>query len=275
MSKTRRVDEVCAARVLPKYLFGKWTDIASTIKASKFLCILLDFDGTLTPIVERPEMASLPSETKELLRLISNDLRCCVGVISGRTLTDVKRRVGLSNVFYAGNHGLEVEGPSMKFVYPMALKMSRTIHEMAESLESCLKDIEGVIVEDKVLTASVHYRLVPDDKIRLIERRVYKEVSRWEQVTVAKGKKVLEVKPIVNWNKGNAVKLILLSVGWKSLPIFVGDDETDEDAFQGIRDGITIAVMSRPTQTHAKYYLKDSIEVQSLLRKIAGIILQP
>lgn len=255
----------------PKHLWEDWHKIRSSIKSSTSLFILLDYDGTLTPIVERPEDAYLSPETRNLLKTLADKQGYKVGILSGRVLEDVKKRVGLPNLYYAGNHGLELSGPGIEFVHPEARKLAGTISKIYKELENELDGITGLIVENKTLTISVHYRAVAADKIDLVKRKVLKVVSRQQRLQLTRGKKVLEVKPRVDWNKGKAAQLLIKRAAPESLPIYAGDDTTDEDAFKQLRRGVTILVTSTPLQTSAKYYLRDPNELKELLNRLAAL----
>jgi len=258
--------------MLPTYLFNSWGEIRSSILSSKHLCILLDFDGTLAPIMKRPDVVQLPPATKETLRELSDGKRCFIGVVSGRALSDVKNRVGLNGIFYAGNHGLEIEGPNIKFTPPVNADILYALQEVRDSLQSILGEIEGVFIEDKGLTLSVHYRLLPEDKVEWVFQRIYGAAEQWDCLTFSQGDKIIEVRPAVDWNKGNAAEFIIRTVNCNALPIFIGDDVTDEDAFRKMKNGLAVAVMCKPRQTSAKYYLRNPLEVNTLLRKITEII---
>ena len=256
---------------MPKHLWKDWRKVLSTIRASASVFILLDYDGTLTPIVERPEDAYLSSETRDLLKTLTDKRGYKVGIVSGRVLEDVKKRVGLEDLYYIGNHGLELSGPDLEFVHPEAKELAEGISKVSKELKIKLGEVEGVIVEDKMLTVSVHYRATPSEKIGLVKQKVLEVVSRWQHLRLTYGKKVLEVKPRLDWNKGKASQLLIDRVAPESLPIYAGDDSTDEDAFLQLSRGVTILVTNTPTQTTAKYYLKDTDEVQELLKRLATL----
>ncbi len=252
----------------PKHLWEEWGKVINTIKASASVFILLDYDGTLTPIVERPEDAHISSETRNLLKTLADKRGYKVGVISGRVLEDVKKRVGLEEVYYAGNHGLELSGPDIEFVHPEAKELAGSISKVFEELKIELGGVEGVIVENKTLTVSVHYRTTPAEKIELVKQKVLGVVSRWQHLQLTYGKKVLEVKPKLDWNKGRAAQLLIERIAPESLPIYAGDDSTDEDAFLQLSRGVTILVTNTPIQTSAKYYLRDADEVKEFLKQL-------
>lgn len=257
--------------MIPRHLLEAWPEVLGIIRANATLFLLLDFDGTLTPIVERPEDADIALETRKLLEKLAEKPTCKLGIVSGRRLDDVRSRVGLEGIYYAGNHGLEMVGPGLNYRHQEAERLVDAIHSIAKKLQEDLNSIEGVIVEYKVLTLSVHYRLTPLEKIGVVEEKVFKEVSRWQKIEVSKGKKVLEVKPQVNWNKGKVAEFLIREVAPESLPIYIGDDKTDEDAFLQLKDGITVLVAETPTQTNAKYYLRNPKEVQDFIERLTSL----
>jgi len=239
-----------------------------TISSNSFW--LLDYDGTLTPIVKEPGLAVLDQEMKKLLGLLASKFK--VAVISGRSLSDIKRLVSLKKVYYAGNHGLEISGPSVKLVLPEAERARPTISRICSELRKELKYTNGPIVENKGLTASLHYRSVARMEIEKV-KRIFNRIVRPHVVSglikVTKGKKVLEIRPNVDWNKGKtAVWIInLVDPERKLLPIYIGDDRTDEDAFLALKSsGITILVSKNRRRTNAKFFLRNIDEVKLFLK---------
>lgn len=236
------------------------------------LLLLMDYDGTLTPIVERPEEAIIPTDMKRHLLQLSK--RYPIAIISGRALKDIRKLVGLRKIYYAGNHGLEISGPSLRLVRPEAEKVAPTVSEICNDLMVKLGHIDGVIVEDKGLTASIHHRLVAPGKLGELKRIFTKTTRphlRAGRVKIARGKKVLEIRPNINWGKGKAVLWIIeaLKPKGEALPIYLGDDETDEDAFRALRGrGMTILVSKTPRKSNAEYFLRDVGEVKVFLRKL-------
>ena len=159
-----------------EYLFDEWDSLEKKIR-SAYIMLLLDYDGTLTPIVETPEKALIPAKTRHLLKQLSGSRRLKIAVISGRGLNNVKKMVGVDGIIYAGNHGLEISGPKIKFKHPLSLRASYTIEKLKESLCRKLSGIKGVLVEDKGLTFSVHYRL---SSIR--DAALIKKIFNWTSV---------------------------------------------------------------------------------------------
>ncbi len=157
-----------------QYLFDVWDEVAHRLKSANHILLLSDYDGTLTPIVDKPELAVLPQEIKKLLRKLAKNRRYTVGIISGRALADLKSKVDLEGIIYAGNHGLEIEGFGSSFLEPIAEEMRPFLKMLNQALSATLRGIKGAFVEDKGLTVSVHYRLVDDTEEREGERHLQK-----------------------------------------------------------------------------------------------------
>jgi trehalose 6-phosphate phosphatase len=227
--------------------------IASATRVSLFL----DFDGTISGIVVNPGEAKLDPEIRSILKMLSARWDFDVSIISGRALADVRERAGLSNVIYAGNHGLEIESDTVRFREPQAEALRRELRCVLLQLKLALSDTDGVEIEDKALTLSVHFRRVSEHLRDWVRNVTHSTVSRSRSFSCREGKMVLEVRPQVTWNKGHAVKWIareVLPAG--SVPIYIGDDVTDEDGFAAIPEGITIRV-GGATETEAQYLLPD------------------
>jgi trehalose-phosphatase len=254
--------------VPPKNLFDEWPRFALELGKCGTACILLDFDGTLSPFARKPHLASIPIQAKRALVSLSSDPKITVGVISGRSLADVKQMVGVPGIFYAGNHGLEVEGPGLHFVHPSAEKYESEVKECASALARLLGGFKGAIIEDKGLTASVHYRLVSEGSVEPMLRAVEKEVKRHRGLSIRYGKRVVEIKPDIDWGKGRAVEAILARMGGICLPVYIGDDETDEDAFASPMIHWTVRVMEGRVSTRARYCLRSVKEVLSFLGRL-------
>lgn len=240
-------------------------------RLKKGAIIFLDYDGTLTPIVKRPELAVLHPDTRRLLRFLARHFK--VVIISGRSLSDVKRLVKLKSVYYVGNHGLEISGPKLKLVKHEAKCVRPVIAEICGKLQKGLK-IDGVIIEDKELTASIHYRTVKQKQIMNLKKifgEIVKPYATSEVIKVTHGKKVFEIKPNVEWDKGKAVLWIIgvIDPKGKLTPIYLGDDRTDEDAFLALKNwGITVLVSEKPKKSHAKLFLRNMKEVKIFLMSL-------
>ncbi|MBU1124868.1 MAG: trehalose-phosphatase, partial [Candidatus Omnitrophica bacterium] len=174
----------------------------------KKVFFFLDYDGTLAPIVDTPEKALLSQETRELLRRVAVCFENKLAIISGRALEDVKKRVGLSGIVYAGNHGLEIEGPQITYAPFGLTRYRKTLEKIKDALAQQLSFIEGVLIEDKGLTISLHYRKVNAQEVSLV-KTLFGEITLSavvkEQIRVKPGKMVLEIRPPVQWDKGKVV----------------------------------------------------------------------
>ena len=152
-----------------QHLFSVWQEVARRLKAVRRVLLLCDYDGTLTPIVEKPELAILPEKTRELLLALVTQRSFTVGVISGRAMADIRQKVGIENIIYAGNHGLEIEGPGISFINPLAEEMRPVLRLIQQVLNKALSPIRGVFVENKGLSLTIHYRMVEEDKSDLCD----------------------------------------------------------------------------------------------------------
>lgn len=257
------------------YLFARLDEIKKTIKG-KVIIIFLDYDGTLTPIVKNPEAAVIAAGKKELLRKLSKNKMCKVAVISGRSLADIKNKIGLSNIIYSGNHGLEISGPKFKFKVPVSREYKVILREIKNQLKKKFSFVRGILLEDKGLCLALHYRLVNKNQIPLVESG-FKEVTSpyllKHKIEIKPGKMVFDIKPALRWDKGKAVLQLLSRQkaflrGKAILPIYIGDDKTDEDAFRVLRNNSLTIFVGKPKKSYAGFYLKNTNEVFKLLKII-------
>lgn len=240
------------------------------------LVLLLDFDGTLAPIVERPELARpLPEAIAAAERLRMRD-GVDLAVVSGRALGDVRARAGLNGIIFAGNHGLEIEGPGFLEVHAEAASARPLLDDAAAELKSELIGIGGVFVEHKGLTLSVHYRQVAASGHGSVRKIVEAAIGTRHALVVTEGKRVLEVRPRVEWHKGRAVEYLLnrLQPPAGAPVIYLGDDTTDEDAFAAVKgwsgkSGEGMLVAEIPRATAALSMVRNPHEVARLLTALA------
>jgi len=233
--------------------------------------LFLDFDGTLVPIQGDPARCSLLPEAKERLKAIASAGRTYIAIISGRTAKDIKKRVPVQGIYYGGSHGLEISGPGLRYVHPDALKGRSVISAIYRLIQAKTEKVDGVFVEKKRFGFSLHFRMADRKVSTIIKNSFYRTVSERPEprtFVVLRGKKVLELAPNINWDKGKAALFLLQKEKKNYLPIYVGDDLTDETAFKALKEkGITIRV-GRSKKTAAKYYLKGQWEVSRLLKYI-------
>lgn len=258
-------------------LFLNWKSVAERIAGAEAVLIGFDYDGTLTPIVEKPGWALLPERTSALLKSLASRDRYYPAVISGRSLTEIRELVELPEIIYAGNHGLELTGPSLQFLHPEAIRARPVIEKLGQEIETQLKEIDGTQVEDKGLTISIHFRRVNRkdlDRTLKIIKDATRSSLRKREVNVTFGKKVIEIRPPVNWNKGNIITWLQGEISRKTggeqvLPIYIGDDRTDEDAFRAIaEDGITIRIGKSGEKSRAQYYIEGVEEVREFISRL-------
>lgn len=236
--------------------------------ASKQLALFLDYDGTLAPISGRPELAQLSETMRSLLEKLARQYP--VGIISGRELKSLRDTIAVEGLYYAGNHGFEIEGPDHKVHHePLNPKYTDAIQRAYEQLEQRLKSVEKAWVENKTLTLSVHYRAVTEDHFAEVEAIVDDVMATESCLKKYTGKRVFEIRPQLDWHKGKALLRLLEAMHMdptQIVPLYIGDDVTDEDAFQAIADrGIGILVAETPRDSHARFWLKCVDEVQQFL----------
>jgi alpha,alpha-trehalase len=233
------------------------------------LVIFLDYDGTLTPIVGKPEWAVIPPETKATLGRLTR--RFPVAVVSGRDLDDVRALVGLDDLVYAGSHGFDVLLASgEREELGEAEESLPYLDRVEKALRERLEGIEGSLVERKRYSVAVHYRLVGDSEVQRVENVVEDVAAANPELKRTGGKMVFELRPGLDWHKGKAVGWILETLKCdraEVFPLFLGDDLTDEDAFEYISGWGTGIVVRDPESrsTHADLILEDPDEVRRFL----------
>jgi alpha,alpha-trehalase len=244
--------------------------------AARRPAIFLDYDGTLTPIVSRPELAVLDPTMRATLADLADVFP--VAIISGRDRADVEKLVGIGGLIYAGSHGFDIAGPALKRQYEGAAQFVPALDEAEKRLRQALGQIEGVIVERKRYAIAVHYRLVAEAEVAAVEKGFDKVLNAVGDLRRTAGKKVFEMRPRLEWDKGKAVLWLLAELGLDRpdvLPVYIGDDETDEDAFAALAErGIGILVADQPQDSKAGYRLQSPDAVGVFLRRLIGVFNQ-
>ena len=246
------------------------------------ILLLLDFDGTLSEIAASPEEAVLRPGNAVTLDELSRHPKCTVGIISGRALDDVSCRVGVPGLVYAGNHGLEIDGPGLQYLHPDVTAALPAIAWAARQLETALLKLPGAFVENKGLTLTVHYRQTPAEHHDVVAAAFYNTVRSpvaAGRCRVTAAKSALELRPAVDWDKGRALALIWERLAPDAFPIYVGDDATDEDAFRAAQaaGGAGVFVGPAGADTRAHWRLDTPADVSAalvdLLRRLRGGII--
>jgi len=242
------------------------TAVAARLAAASHVMLGLDYDGTLTPHVDDPNRAILGPDVRANLRALAARPKVTIAVVSGRALEDVRQLVGIEGLIYAGNHGLQIVGPDFHYIEASAAADRGSLSALAQTLAAQLQTYAGSFVENKGLTLSVHYRLVAvhlRDGLRRTVEGAVENVGHCFQLR--KGNNVLEIRPQVDWHKGRALQWIQDRPTLQdALAIYIGDDETDEDGFTALPDGITIKV-GDPSKTSAQFHVDTPDDVREFL----------
>lgn len=243
--------------------------VKERLARGKGLILLSDLDGTLAPIVDRPEVARLSRTSRTILARLARHPRVRVGIVSGRSLRDLKRLVCIPTAAYAGCYGLEIAWRGMRFCHPRAVALLPLLKRVTRHLRSRTHRFRGVLLEPKGLTVSLHYRLASPGIVPALKSLVSQVVGHAPGLEVLRGKKVLELRPRIAWGKGEAVVLmrnrLARSLGRPTpLTLYLGDDETDEEAFRAL-SGRVISVAVGRRRTRAAYRLSDPAAVQAFL----------
>ncbi|XP_041007729.1 trehalose-phosphate phosphatase A-like [Juglans microcarpa x Juglans regia] len=271
---------------------ASFEQIANHAKGKR-IALFLDYDGTLSPIVDNPECAFMSDAMRANVKKVAKYFP--TAIISGRSREKVYEFVRLTELYYAGSHGMDIMGPVREHIsndlpdcirsmdeqgkkvnlFQPAGEFLPVIDEVFRSLVQCTKDIVGAKVENNKFCVSVHYRNVDEKSWTVVAQRVHDVLKDYPHLRLTHGRKVLEVRPVINWDKGKAVTFLLESLGLSHcddvLPIYVGDDRTDEDAFKVLREGnrgYGILVGSAPKESNAAYSLRDPLEVMEFLKSL-------
>ncbi|KAJ0717550.1 putative trehalose-phosphatase [Helianthus annuus] len=252
----------------------------------KKIVVFLDYDGTLSNIVPNPDEAFM---SKKMRRVVSEVARCFpTAIISGRSRDKVVYGfVKLDDIYYAGSHGLDIAAPFQCQNRPVdkngeevvrfqpAQIYQPLIYKILDVLKEETNDIKGVMLENNKFCVSVHFRHVSDKDFPVLEEVVKSLVDDLGEFRLSEGKKVFEIRPDIEWDKGHALEYLLETLGYGSsndvLPIYIGDDRTDEDAFKAIKKrgkGYSIVVSTSPKDTMASYSLRSPSDVKKFLSRL-------
>lgn len=215
---------------------------------------------------------------KGVLSRLSATPQVAICIISGRNIDEILKMVGIPNIIYAGIHGLVIKGTGFRFIEKTAQRYHGVLQKLARVLSNEFIRIPGVIVENKIYTVAIHYRLVPKASQVFIVRTIQKTITRLPaQFQIIRGKMVFEIRP-TSWNKGSSVRKVLgILKKYHRQPLvalYIGDDRTDEDAFRILQDGITVRV-GYSSKSRARYFLKDTRSVKRLLSNILELLNRP
>ena len=248
--------------------------------------VFLDYDGTLTPIVDRPQDALISESMQRAVRDLAE--RATVCVVSGRDRRVVQELMGLDNLVVAGSHGFDIWSPEEgRIQHEMGSEFGGVLDEVKRRLSEEVKPIEGSLVEPKSASVAVHYRLVSEDerpKVKQVVETLLEEHP--DELKVTPGKMVYEIQPKIDWNKGKAVLYLIEALELDRedvVPMYFGDDVTDEDAFAALSEapagdssrgiGVFVGHADDPEvggrTTSADYVLHSVEEVERFLDALA------
>jgi trehalose 6-phosphate phosphatase len=258
------------------YLFQKqvWKNIQQQISKSHRIYLFIDYDGTIVPIKKQPHLAVLSSKTKTIIAQLVIDPNIFVGIITGRSLTDIRNLVRINHILYAANHGFQIHHNKRTWIHPDAMQVLPLLNKVEAILIKALIPIKKVLVENKGLTLSVHYRNVRASDIPRLKIKMKQIIQPYQELLkLTSGKKVIEIRPNITWDKGYAILRILqiVRVPKKSVIIFIGDDKTDEDAFKILPSDALKVSVGRKASSYANYYVKGPTEVRYLLEQLVSL----
>ncbi|XP_042414688.1 probable trehalose-phosphate phosphatase 6 isoform X1 [Zingiber officinale] len=258
---------------------SNFEEVMATAKG-KQVVMFLDYDGTLSPIVLDPDCAFMSDEMREAVREVASHFP--TAIVTGRCTEKVASFVKLSELYYAGSHGLDIKGPE-EGAYHSKVKAHGVlcqpaneflpiIDEVYKSLREIVKIIPGSRVENNKFCLSVHFRCVEEKKWSLLADLVKLVIMDYPKLKLSYGRKVLEIRPNIKWDKGKALEFLLESLGFDGhnnvFPLYIGDDCTDEDAFKVLCDreqGFGIIVSKIAKETKASFSLREPAEVLKFL----------
>ncbi|KAH7387233.1 hypothetical protein KP509_16G012000 [Ceratopteris richardii] len=256
------------------------------VSAGKRIAIFLDYDGTLSPIVEDPECAFMSDDMRTAVKDVANLFP--TAIITGRSREKVYDFVQLSELYYAGSHGMDIMGPAQgchgfkaqgtkaldekgneMVLFQPASKFTQVINDL---LEEVTKNVPGAKIEHNKFCISIHFRCVKEENWLALAEQVQHVLDAYPNLRLTQGRKILEIRPSISWNKGKALDYLLKALGLGSrndiFPIYIGDDRTDEDAFKLLtrrKTGLGILVSKTIKDTNALYSLREPSEVLEFL----------
>lgn len=273
--------------------------------AGKLVTVFLDYDGTLTPIVNNPDYAFMSDITRDIVRQVATLFP--TAIISGRGRDKVEKFVQLKELYYAGSHGMDIVGPRVDgssnggslplhdgnvnnnntpttyngntnhlLAFQPAAQYEPLMQQIGDELSKAVNNIPGASVEDNKFCISVHFRNCDVNAYADVVQAVETVAGKYSDLKITRGRKVLEVRPKLEWDKGSALLHLLTMLGLSTAEVYclyIGDDRTDEDAFKVLKEsniGAGILVSSRRKPTMGRWTLKDPTEVAAFLHQLVA-----
>ncbi|KAG0494689.1 hypothetical protein HPP92_005683 [Vanilla planifolia] len=249
----------------------------------KQIVMFLDYDGTLSPIVDDPDCAFMSDAMRDAVRDLARHFP--TAIVSGRCRDKVYSFVRLTELYYAGSHGMDIKVPAngshlrkangKAVLFQPASKFLPMIEKVYKALLERTKSTPGARVENNKFCVSVHFRCVDEKRWSGLADQVKSVLREYPRLRLSPGRKVLEIRPIIKWDKGKAMEFLLESLGFANcndvFPVYIGDDRTDEDAFKVLRNrgqGFGILVSKIPKETKASYSLQEPSEVMDFMQRL-------
>uniref|UniRef100_A0A0E0M0I3 Trehalose 6-phosphate phosphatase n=1 Tax=Oryza punctata TaxID=4537 RepID=A0A0E0M0I3_ORYPU len=266
---------------------GEFEKVVAASKG-KQIVMFLDYDGTLSPIVDDPDAAFMSETMRMAVRSVAKHFP--TAIVSGRCRDKVFEFVKLAELYYAGSHGMDIKGPAKPssssrhaakspppkgVLFQPASEFLPMIEQVHQRLEQATSSIPGAKVENNKFCVSVHFRCVDEKSWGALAETVRRVVREFPRLRLSQGRMVFEVRPTIKWDKGKALEFLLDSLGFADcsdvLPVYIGDDRTDEDAFKVLRrrgQGVGILVSKHPKETSASFSLQEPAEVMEFLLRL-------
>lgn len=250
-------------------------EIASRLHGKKCM-LLLDFDGTLAPLVPNPSDAKASPQTFEVLQRCI-DTFSVVAIVSGRKLTDIAQFVPIQKIWAAGSHGLEWHTGEESHSVETPPAQVQAIESVRKALTALTREYEGTIFEEKNHCVAVNYRALSEQDAEAFRAHAHEITAPYESTNtlrVMDGLHTFEAVPALDWNKGECSKMLLRLANEQEhtelVPMYIGDAITDEDAFRALRDGITIRV-GEDTESAAEYFVPAQEDVDEVLTRLCNL----
>ncbi len=258
----------------PRNIWSSWDCIVKELKNARRVAVFTDFDGTLTRIRRKPRDARLPVAARKALRTLREKGALC-GIVSGRSLRDIRTRAGVAGIWYVGSHGASFRAPDNHELHLVNHKQRRLMRQAKTFLHRALRRVKGVRLEEKSGVVAIHYRGAGASARQSARQALDQLVQRVPGLQSMHGKKVWEVLPRGRMDKAAAIEHILRRQGrsrWREqfCVVYLGDDVTDESVFKRFR-GVTVAVGER-SGTAACYFVRTPGEARKFLVRLAELL---
>lgn len=258
---------------VPRNALHSWETIQCQMKGKR-LVIFSDYDGTLTPIVNNPDLAVMSEEMRNTVSRVGAAYP--TAIVTGRSREKIMNFVQLNHMHYAASHGFDIVHPEGGAAMQVGAAFCSCLAKVKQELLQNLEGIPGAALEDNVFCLSVHYRNVEEAMVPMVRAIVDEILKESDELKMDHGKCVFELKPAVEWDKGFAVKYLLQQLGFvdasQYVAVYLGDDVADEAAFRAIgNSGVSILVSESMKETSARYQLASPQEVQIFLQRLIDL----